>query len=333
MNNIKVSPEMTVPKISIIVLTYNRRELLGKCLDSLVKQSYGNFEIIVLDEYSNDGTEQIIKNMSDVYKNIRLVQRDKKGLAYGRNSGVKEAKGEIIAFIDDDEVADPDWLKRGAESLDKNNASIVLGAVYLPDGRLFKPLDPNNLVTTTANIFYIKKLIEDVGMFDEQFVYGSEDLDLGMRAIEAGYKCVICKDAITYHPDRMETPMSQIKSLWNIGRLRLPNTVLRHKKHSATSRGQLYYNVFYKRTHIIPTVMFLNLFIFTINIFTLNKPYVYYVLIGSFVTTYFIIRIFTDTCFYKYPLRVIAFPFFILFDSIEVVYTIKGAIKHRYFIL
>ena len=262
-------------KVSVNVLTKNRCELLRKCLVSLSKQSYKDFEIIILDEHSKDGTEEMVSQMSKGQTNIRFIQRDTKGLGYGRNKGVNASKGEIIAFIDDDEEAHPDWLKNGVEAMEKFQVDIVRGAIYFPDGKLFRELRTDKMQFPTANIFYKKKVIEDIGMFDERFVYGSEDVDLGIRALKKGYKLALCEASITYHCYLPNNPISLLQAIWKVGRFRAMNRVLRYKKHEDFFKKELKWGIFYNKTHIIIITLFVAMLLSMINFFTLNIPNIY----------------------------------------------------------
>lgn len=323
---------MKMPKVSVVLLTKNRRELLRKCIYSLINQLYGNFEIIVLDEYSGDGTEAMVRQLSESNKNIIFIQRNKKGLGYGRNQGVLAAKGEIIAFIDDDEEAHADWLKNGIAAMERYQADIVRGAIYYPDGTLFRDLKTDNMQFPTANILYRKKVIESVGMFDERFDFGGEDVDLGMRAIQQGYRLILCKEAISIHCFYRGQKDSKYKLLWKVNRLRDVNRVLLFKKHE-TYRKKLILGIFYKKTHIVIITLFLSIFIFIFNYFTLNNVYINWLSIGSFIISYFMFRVFTDKNVLRFPQRILFSPFYIFMDFTETLYTIRGAIKYNFFIL
>ena len=96
--------------ISVIVITLNRAESLKDTLTSLVKQTRQPDELIVVDNGSQDNTKEIVLSFSDRL-NIKYVYEDKRGIPYARNAGVRNATRDIIAFIDDDCVADEDWLK------------------------------------------------------------------------------------------------------------------------------------------------------------------------------------------------------------------------------
>ena len=100
-------------KLSVIICTYNRVELLGKCVNSLMTQTARkeNYEIIVIDNNSTDNTADLIRKIKIINSNLRYVKEANQGLSYARNRGWKEAKGEYIAYIDDDCKADNNWCK------------------------------------------------------------------------------------------------------------------------------------------------------------------------------------------------------------------------------
>ena len=102
-------------KYSFIVPVYNTKKYLKKCLNSLVKQTYKDFEIIVINDGSTDNSMDIINDYSKKYKNIKVINQKNQGLSMARNNGVKEAKGKYILFIDSDDYVNADLL----ENIDK----------------------------------------------------------------------------------------------------------------------------------------------------------------------------------------------------------------------
>jgi len=92
---------------SIIIPAYNEERDIGKCLDSLGKQSYKNYEIIVVDDGSKDATRKIIGK----FKKVKLIEGEHKGPGFSRNLGAKKAKGKILVFVDADMTFDRDYLK------------------------------------------------------------------------------------------------------------------------------------------------------------------------------------------------------------------------------
>lgn len=119
-NNFKKS------QLSVVVCTFNRLNLLKKCIDSLLNQSYsGKYEIIVIDNCSSDGTSEYIKSLDG---KVRYIYEPIQGLSRARNRGVKESKGKYIAFIDDDAIADFYWVENIAHAFDASEIKpVVLG--------------------------------------------------------------------------------------------------------------------------------------------------------------------------------------------------------------
>ena len=116
-------------KYSFIVPVYNTEKYLEKCLDSLVKQSFNDFEIIIINDGSPDNSNKIIDKYSNEYKNIVVINQENKGLSAARNNGIKKAKGEYIIFVDSDDYVDKDLLKivdRNIDDVDVLRYQIVL---------------------------------------------------------------------------------------------------------------------------------------------------------------------------------------------------------------
>lgn len=112
-------------KISVLITTRNRAEILRQCLKSLVRQSRKPDEIVVVDNATSDNTKEIIKSFHSL--KIKYFFEKNIGIAFGRNKGLKEAKGDIFAFIDDDCLATKNWLKEIEKTFksDKNIVGIV----------------------------------------------------------------------------------------------------------------------------------------------------------------------------------------------------------------
>ena len=187
--------------ISIIVPTYNRAEMLKLALQSLVCQN-GNgkwsYEIIVVDNASTDHTRRIY---DEIYKEhpllFRYVREERKGIAAATNRGVKEALGEWLAFFDDDELAEADWLERLYEVAIQTGASIVGGRynLALPSHDLAKigkvcrgVLRENNFykavhkyegknLPAAGNVLIKREVFDVIGFFDVSIVVGAPDCD------------------------------------------------------------------------------------------------------------------------------------------------------------
>jgi glycosyltransferase involved in cell wall biosynthesis len=318
--------------VSVVMLTKNRKEMLGKCLDSLFRQRYTDFEIIVVDDSSTDGTVEMVKELAGRHANLTFLQRSGVGLANGRNTGVLASRGRVIAFIDDDCVAHEDWLKNGLEALENEKADIVRGAVVLPDGSLFRDMNKDLMLFATANIMYKRKVFDEIGLFDEKFVYCAEDRDFGWRAVSRGFRLTASPEAVCYHPFHYNTFLGGLKYFIRTARFRSVNRVLLYKKHKEY-RSELVWGIFYKKWHMITTALIIGVILSLINLFTIKRPLIYEISAGIFLATYLACRVFVDVNMLKYPKRMLALPYFLLMDSVETFYTVKGAIKYRYFIL
>ena len=115
--------------VSVIVTTYNRKDLLTKTIDSILNQTYKNYELIVVDNYSNYDFLSHIKSFND--ERIRSFQSANDGIiSVNRNYGIKKAKGKYIAFCDDDDSWKPKKLQVSMEYIEKYSADIVYHDLY-----------------------------------------------------------------------------------------------------------------------------------------------------------------------------------------------------------
>jgi len=134
--------------VSVVVCTYNRARLLAEALASLVRQQTGDrfqYEVLVVDNGSTDETPQVVAEAarlpaaaggrSSGPQSVRWVREPRPGVAAARNCGVGNARGRWIAFFDDDQIAEPDWLAHLVEVARRTGAACVGGTVrlQLPD--------------------------------------------------------------------------------------------------------------------------------------------------------------------------------------------------------
>jgi len=107
----RTSPS-TCPRFSIITATFNRADLLPRCLDSILRQSFDNFEAIIVDDGSSDNTEAVVAEYRLTDTRVRYLQQDNRGANSARNYGAREAHGEYILVLDSDDDAYSHWLAR-----------------------------------------------------------------------------------------------------------------------------------------------------------------------------------------------------------------------------
>ena len=208
------------PRITVVVPHYNDLEALDKCLTSLVEQAptHGGREIIVCDNASPIDHAQIA---AVVEGRARLVVELEKGAGPARNRAVSEARGEILAFIDSDCIAQPGWLESGIAALERGD--LVGGRIDVfttasrPSGAdLFEQLfafDQRGYIedkgfTVTANLFCRRDTFSAVGPFANGV---SEDLEWCRRARRTGFSLVYEDAAVVRHPTRPDWTSLQAK--------------------------------------------------------------------------------------------------------------------------
>lgn len=122
-------------KFSIIVPTYNRENYLFKCIDSVLDQTYDNFELIIVDDGSTDNTEKLVKKYKD--KRIKYFKNENHGIGYSRNFGLDKAKGDYIFFLDSDDYLNEDMLEKVSNLINKNDILIFnYQEIFEKDGHI-----------------------------------------------------------------------------------------------------------------------------------------------------------------------------------------------------
>lgn len=180
------------PLVSVIIPTYNRASMVTETVDSVLAQSYRKFELIIVDDGSTDGTARALARYGDA---LRLVSQRRRGVAAARNSGVRSAKGQYLAFLDSDDL----WLRRKLETQTEfmaNNPQVQIcqtEEVWIrrgirvnpkarhrkPSGDIFRSSLKLCLVSPSA-VMMTRQLFEKTGGFDESFSV-CEDYDLWLR--------------------------------------------------------------------------------------------------------------------------------------------------------
>jgi GT2 family glycosyltransferase len=213
------------PKVSVIIVNWNGKSLLEECLDSLAAQTAKGIETILVDNGSQDGSAQYVRER---YPAVRLISLPENlGFAGGNNAGIRVARGEYIALINNDTKSDPAWLQNllsAAESspsltgmwaskiLSYDNPGIFdnVGLLLYPDGlgrgkgRLEK--DEGQYDQPEEAFFpsgcaglYRREVLTEIGLFDEEFFAYADDVDIGLRARLAGWGCQYVPSAKVYH--------------------------------------------------------------------------------------------------------------------------------------
>ena len=207
---------MSAPKVSIIIVNYNGKELLQKCLDSLLKVNYDNFEIILVDNNSTDGTvEFVTKN----YPSLIIIKLDSnKGFAEPNNIAAKISNGKYLLFLNNDTVVTPNFISEMVKVMETDKKIAVCQSLLLkPDGSVDSSgdfidhlgvvynsktkIDEIREVSSArgASMLVRSDIFEKLDGFDQNFFITFEDVDLCWRSWILGYRVLIIPTSIVYH--------------------------------------------------------------------------------------------------------------------------------------
>jgi GT2 family glycosyltransferase len=211
-------------RVSVIVANWNRRDLLRACLKSLDNQTATEFEVIVVDNGSEDGSAEMVERE---FARARVIRnRENCGFCAANNQGIEASQAEFVALLNNDAEARPGWLQALLDALDRRPdcgmaASKILvwedpsridkaGHLIYPDGQnrgrgsgepdrgqydsIEETLWPDGCAA-----MYRRRMLADIGGFDEDLFAYADDAELGLRARIAGWRCVYAPDAVVRH--------------------------------------------------------------------------------------------------------------------------------------
>jgi len=210
----------TPRSVTVVVPVRNRELTIQPLLDSLQKLDYdrNKVEVIVVDGNSTDKTQEIVKKYP-----VKLVVKKRKGLNLARNTGIKCAKGEIVAFTDSDCIVPPNWITKIVENFKDPKVSCVGGSAKALDRDFISQYADNSIVRLMpfftkreelekvkpffrhpagCNMAFRRKVAEEVGYFDENIQYGFDEVEFADRICRAGYKMVLDPDVLVWHKHR-----------------------------------------------------------------------------------------------------------------------------------
>lgn len=201
--------------VSVLIVNYNGHHLLGDCLAALRQQTVPPLQVIVVDNGSSDGSQAFLQSYAWSALEVLLLERNT-GFSGGNNAGLPLVRGEVVALLNTDAIADPTWIERALPHF----ASPQVGMVACKTRRLQDPgtIDKvghlayadglnrgrgtgqpdDGRFDTVAEVlwpdgsagFYLKSMIDEIGPLEERFFLYGEDAELGMRAQWAGYRCI-----------------------------------------------------------------------------------------------------------------------------------------------
>jgi glycosyltransferase involved in cell wall biosynthesis len=213
------SPNLPWPRISVVVCSYNGARTIRDCFDGLEQLAYPDYEVIVVDDGSTDATAAIARQYD-----FRLIRTENRGLANARNTGLKAATGDIVAYLDDDAYPDPHWLTYLAARFLSTSHAAVGGPNLAPpgDGPIAEciaraPGGPVHVLLSDCeaehipgcNMAFRKACLEGIGGFDPQFRTAGDDVDVCWRLQERGWTLGFSPAAMVWHHRR-----NSVRTYW-----------------------------------------------------------------------------------------------------------------------
>lgn len=119
--------------ISVIVPVFNRKKYIRRCIDSILEQTFSDYEVIIVDDGSCDGTEKVCDEYAKRYDNIKVIHQKNGGVSKARNEGLKAAKGQYVTFIDSDDYIPRDYLQKTWEACDKYGQKMIYCNSFIVD--------------------------------------------------------------------------------------------------------------------------------------------------------------------------------------------------------
>lgn len=194
-----------MPRITVGILTRNRREALGKAIQSVYAQGYTDLEVVVVDSDSDDGTSDLVREKFPAARLIRLPRN--LGCPGGRNHIYANALGDYIVNLDDDGWLGENALSRIQETFDSDpSIGIVSMRQCFPEQETSHCSEDTCEKSVEVGLFYggvsafRSSMLKETGLYPEDFFFSKEEEFLSLRTIDAGYKIVFRPDIIMWHP-------------------------------------------------------------------------------------------------------------------------------------
>jgi glycosyltransferase involved in cell wall biosynthesis len=207
------------PRASVVVCAYQAQDTIQECLHSLMELDYPNYEVLVVDDGSTDATAQIARRFP-----VRLLSGDRRGLSGARNVGLEHAQGEIVAYIDADAKADPDWLTYLALALEApgtagaggpnpvppDDPPVAQCVARSPGGPIHVLLDDERAEHVPGcNMAFWREHLVELGGFDPIYRAAGDDVDVCWKSLDRGYDIRFHPSALVWHRRR-----NNVRAFW-----------------------------------------------------------------------------------------------------------------------
>jgi GT2 family glycosyltransferase len=218
----------TIPKVSVVVCSYNGGKTLRECLTSLSRLNYADYEVILVDDGSTDDTSSIARE----FPQVRYIHQPNHGLSVARNVGARAAGGKIVAYTDSDCVADPDWLFYLVDAMQRQGVKAIGGPNLPPPSDSWtakcvaaSPGGPSHVMLDDrraehvpgCNMAFDRASLLELGGFDPQFRAAGDDVDICWRLLDAGFEIGYAASALVWH-HRRNTVKAFLKQQRGYGR-------------------------------------------------------------------------------------------------------------------
>lgn len=217
--SLPVNLEDDYPFISVVVCSYNGSATIRECITEILKLDYPDFEVVVVNDGSKDNLTEIVKEFP-----VRLISTPNRGLSQARNTGMLNARGEIIAYIDDDAYPDRHWLKYLAYAYRNTEHGCIGGPNIAPDNDgpwatavANAPGGPVHVLVSDeiaehvpgCNMSFRREALMKIGGFDPVYTNAGDDVDVCWRIQDAGYTIGFHPSAVVWHHRR-----NSLKAYW-----------------------------------------------------------------------------------------------------------------------
>ena len=199
---------MRRPQVSVIIPTFNRKADLALALHSIRSQKAKgvSFEVIVVDDGGSDGSEKAVKALARSWRALSYLRQANAGPGVARNLGALKAKGSLLAFMDDDAVAEPDWLAESFAALKAHPDWDGLEGAVLPQTLGPAQLMVHQVANTkggqwlTCNLWVRRQAFLQLGGFDPRYRWIREHTEFAFRALDAGLQLPFVPASVVRHP-------------------------------------------------------------------------------------------------------------------------------------
>jgi glycosyltransferase involved in cell wall biosynthesis len=216
-----------MPKVSVVIPAYNAMAYLPETVESVLKQTFTDFEVLIIDDGSSDHIVQWASQVTD--RRVKLISQENQGVSAARNTGIAHAKGEYVAFLDADDLWEPTKLEKQVHCLENNPAaglvytwSALIDQLGNPlgillashiEGNVWEQIVVKDMISNGSSPMVRRSCFETVGVFDpDRKISGAADRDMWIR-IAASYPFIVVKEPLTLyrrHPQSMAKNRSEM---------------------------------------------------------------------------------------------------------------------------